>query len=846
MLKNNNLKICRKLVWREFRFHKGSTILLALAITLVCALSTFAFALGGMVHNGFIYNYQLAYGSTSHILYYGLTNQQADALADHAAVQSSVRLTSIGVLSDDMMEYRNVKLSIADADWADSVEAVPTYGRMPQAPGEVALDEITMNSLAIPHELGTEIQLRWTPIDGSGERIDTFRLCGWWNSVMSITEACAWITADTAQSLSSEMPDLVTLGVKLYRPDHIEEQAEALLSELGLGSVMFTANLANLDARMDSANDEAIPYYMINLAVVLCGILMVYNITQISTEQNVRFYGRVKSLGMTPRQLRRLLLERVNALCLIAIPLGWLLGIVLELLLSPLIVVGMDGQNPGIYFFRFWPLAASGILTWLTTLLAGALPARKIAKISPAQAMQYVDVKLPRTREHRGSFHRRTTIISMALSGLQRNRGRTILAGASLFVSLAMMCGAWTQYVSYDQEKYIAGMAVTDYQIADASAAMPYQRYNPHSHSITQEMVEQLVSHPAVAELGIIRTMEVNMTAGEEERAPIVETFETVDESGTPRKAVMERYPDWMAGYEMLRETGAYIGIIMGMDGLALDAALSVTEYNDGSFDPTLFATGNYVIAAGADAVGIITTPPVGSHVTIGNRDFTIMASVPAQNTLVSGTNSRQAQFNVSYYMPAEVYDTLFPDSGIRNVVINIDHSQQKEFETFLSGVLEGSYASVATRSDYQWNFENARFRQQLVSIMVALVLLIIGVLNFCNALVTKTLVRKKELAVYESLGMTRRQIKRLLLAEGLLYGGSLLVLLIPTVSAAVWAYTQHWLANTNTWCVTYHFSLTPMWLTLPILLMLSVVLPLACLRFIMRESVTERLRILE
>ena len=47
-------------------------------------------------------------------------------------------------------------------------------------------------------------------------------------------------------------------------------------------------------------------FYQMNLIVVLCGVLMIYNIVRISAGQNIRFYGRVcvrKSRNGTKRQL---------------------------------------------------------------------------------------------------------------------------------------------------------------------------------------------------------------------------------------------------------------------------------------------------------------------------------------------------------------------------------------------------------------------------------------------------------------------------------------------------------------------------------------------------------------
>lgn len=846
MLRNNNLKICFKLVRRDFQFHKGQNALLAFAIMLVCTLCTFAFSLGGMVYDGYSYQYQQAYGSTSHILYYGMSGRQADALSDHAMVKDTVCLTAIGVLSDEMMEYRSVKLAAANDQWAKATEAVPLYGRMPLTEDEIALDEMTMNSLAVPHELGTEVTIRWRPVDKGEERTDTFRLCGWWDSAMNYTETCAWITEEKAQSLCGSMPDVVTLGVTLHQPNDLEMQAAEILNDLGLKTVDFTVNLAYNDARKRYAREEAQPYYLMNLVVILCGILMISNIVRISIEQNIQFFGRMKSLGMTPRQIRYFLLERVSVLCLAAIPLGWLFGVLLYLFFAPRIVIGMEDKNPALFFFRFRPLAVSALVTWLTTLLSVFWPTRIVTGSTPAQAVRYIDEKMPKQPSARRSARRRTSILAMAVAGLRRNSGHILLAAVSLFIALTLMCSVWTQYVSYDQEKYIAGLAVTDYSIVDASATMAFQRYNPKSHSITPQMAERIADHPAVTEMGVIRTMEVPMTASEEERAPIVESFEYADENGEPRKAAMAGYPDWMAGYEKMKESGAYIGIVTGVDGLAAKLALTVDESIDGKVDLELFETGRYVIAAGASATGFISTPPAGSHVTIGGKEFEIMASVPAPSVLVSGANSREAAFNVMYYVPEWLFDEMFPDSGIRDVVINIDPGQRQEFEVFLKDVLKDSYACLTTYSDYQRNFESARFRIQLLFMMLGIVLLIIGILNLGNALVTKMLARKKEFAVYESLGMTHRQLQKLMLTEGLLYGAMLAVLLIPTVAAATWGYTRWWVNHTDTWCITYHYSLLLLWLSMPVLFLLAVMLPLGCLRFLTRESVTQRLRIVD
>ncbi len=848
MLANNNLKICHRLMWREFRFHKGCSILLVTALTLVSMLCTFSFAIGFMVRSGLKYSYQIQYGSTSHILYYGLNSVQAASVARHADVKETVRLKVLGLLSDDMLGYRNVKLAVADDGWAAATEAVPVSGRMPEADDEIAMDELTLQSLAIPRKEGAKVQLRWTPVDGGEERVDTFYLCGWWKSPMGYTETCAWVTPNAAGRLCPDAPDYLDLGVTLYRPRNLDRQAQEILREQGADKVPYTTNLAYNRARRQRMNEKAFPFYLMNIAVVVCGILMVYNIVRISTVQNARFYGRVKSLGMSPRQIGRFIVVQAAYLCLPAIPAGWLSGFVLYMVTAPYVLLGTGGEHPAFLFLNPAPFACSALLTWFTAFTACLLPARLVSGSRPAEAMKYTGLSAAIPAEDRsGAKKRRCRVPFMALYGIRRDKKKAVFAAASMCLSMTLLCGFWTQYISTDEEKYMREIAYCDYLIADASTANSLQRYNPASHSVTPELIEEIAGQKAVTAIGTVRTMEIPMYADEAGRAPIVESFEGENEEGVVRKAYMSGSPDWVSGYEKFRTTGEYIGIASGIDGLAESVILSEGEYVEGVYDAERFAAGNYVIAAGASETSFVSTPPIGSSVEIGGRQFKIMAAVSYKGHIITGADSREAAFNVSYYMPVQVFEELFPECGIRNVLVNIDHNSQKEFEEFLSKKIRDTGIAVKMRSDYQWEFGNALFHNYVIPIFVGAVLFLIGILNFANALVTGVLIRKKEMAVYESLGMTQLQLRRLLVGEGLMYGGMMTAFLVPAVSLMTWLWTGWWAVySASAWCVTWKYSLLPMWIALPVLLVLVMVIPLGCLHMIRKESVTQRLQIVE
>ena len=181
MLANNNLKVCWTLAKRDFRFHRAKNCILALAVALVTGLYAFMFLLGGAVEDAYLLNYQYTYGSTSHILYTGLTEHQAALLSQHPNVKSAVRLSTVGTLSDPMLGQRSVKLAVTDRDYAQTVLSIPTTGRLPEQPGEIALDEFTMGSLGVLQEIGAPVTLEWTDAAGN-THTDAFTLCGWWAS----------------------------------------------------------------------------------------------------------------------------------------------------------------------------------------------------------------------------------------------------------------------------------------------------------------------------------------------------------------------------------------------------------------------------------------------------------------------------------------------------------------------------------------------------------------------------------------------------------------------------------------------------------------------------------------
>lgn len=78
---------------------------------------------------------------------------------------------------------------------------------------------------------------------------------------------------------------------------------------------------------------------MTGIAVIfIAGYLLIYNVFYISIAQDIRFYGMLKTLGTTARQIRKIVYKKAIKLSLMGIPIGLLLGWPIGRLLLPAIV----------------------------------------------------------------------------------------------------------------------------------------------------------------------------------------------------------------------------------------------------------------------------------------------------------------------------------------------------------------------------------------------------------------------------------------------------------------------------------------------------------------------------
>ena len=199
----------------------------------------------------------------------------------------------------------------------------------------------------------------------------------------------------------------------------------------------------------------------------------------------------------------------------------------------------------------------------------------------------------------------------------------------------------------------------------------------------------------------------------------------------------------------------------------------------------------------------------------------------------IMGTEQLKADSGAKLYSLFYMFDTP-------------NREAEEAAEHFLAELTEGETSPLMYESKALVRQDFQGFRQMFLLLGGALCAIVgvVGILNFFNAILTGILVRKREFAMLQAVGMTGRQLKKMLVTEGLLYAGAtillslvLVFLLEPLVGGML---------EDMFWFFAYHFDVTALWAAAPAFLLLGVVLPLGVYRGIARMTIVERLREVE
>ncbi|MDE5598472.1 MAG: ABC transporter permease, partial [Lachnospiraceae bacterium] len=208
-----------------------------------------------------------------------------------------------------------------------------------------------------------------------------------------------------------------------------------------------------------------------------------------------------------------------------------------------------------------------------------------------------------------------------------------------------------------------------------------------------------------------------------------------------------------------------------------------------------------------------------------------------------SSLNYRYSGPNFSYILDAE---TFMKDTGTNAVMyytFDTEENTAEAMEEYI-GDLTGTampqldYQSKKTYADAFYSFTRMFL---ICGSALSFIVGLVGILNFLNAVLTSIMTRQREFALLQSVGMSGRQLKTMLITEGILLSLSAVIVsliaaiaTIPLVASA--------LGNTFPFFV-YHFTLLPLIVVTPAFILLGILLPIITHRFTLSKSIVERLR---
>lgn len=590
------------------------------------------------------------------------------------------------------------------------------------------------------------------------------------------------------------------------------------ISAIALTTILFTSlftigmglkeSIEQQTMRKVGGYDHVIAVLGACLLIGFSGYLIIFNIFQISVIKDIRFYGLLKTLGTTPKQIKTLVNKQALLLSGIGIPIGLIIGYLLGNVLLPVIIGTLNVTTCHISFSPVIFAGAAGF-SMVTVFISCRKPGKIASRVSPIEAVRYVDAAFAGAL--RKKFWNGGKVPGMALANVLRNKRKTAVVIVSIALSLVLFNSLYAFTAGFDFNKYLTKFAVTDFTAANANYFNTNKSFQSGSDVVSEKMIDRISAFAGLEGSGRI-------------------------------------YYNLKHCSTIINGKETYIQLY-GLD----DFPLSRLNIFEGKLDLEKLKTGNYIIeGVGADDNGTIeyetSNYDLGDKVTLtfeNNRkkEYEVMAKAEIKHNL----SVRYSLMGSStMFLPAGEFSGQIKNPLTMSYVFNVKDKYIRQTERFLQDYTSG----IEPQMDYESKqkladqFKGLQNMFLFVGGTLSFIVGVIGILNFINAILTTIIARRREFAMLQSIGMTNQQLIQMLLLEGLFYAfaaigcslllGSLLSFMIVRP------------IGNNLWFYSYKFSLLPILVTAPLLVLIALFIPFVSYKSNNKQTIVERLRLAE
>ena len=751
-MRNNNRAIIAQISERSLRADKKRNFYIIMATALTTLLLSSVFSIGMSFMESQKMEQIRVMGTAAHAAVSRPSPAQIDEMKRLGYV-NAVGLGNHVATITDVPRMGNMSLTFYYYDAVQWKEMrIPAYtdviGAYPERENEIMVPYWVLEKMGFQPEIGMEIPIIYSVASGNDdiEYHETFVLSGWFTSYMHIRSGNmdAMAVSEAFTKRHGKSAENEGSAIILFSDNaNIIDSCTLLERDLAITETQEVRPVP-MYVKSDEANTTTfIALLLIVAFLVFAGYLLIYNVLYISVARDVRFYGLLKTIGTTPRQIRKIVRDQIVKLCVIGIPIGGALSAMLSLWIVPGIISGISSIPTGTVV-SFSPLIYFGSATFalLTALLGASKPAKMAASISPVDAQKYTGTETKRSlyrTSARGKPHK------MALRNIFRERKRAVIVLLSLFLGLTTFIAITTLVTSMDTDNYIASYVVNDFKLTNNTTFM-IGSDNPPKQKFSDSFLDGLRSIPGFASLQYDTKAVLCLTYTEAFGAHLQEMLR--GDTGLSEESIAS-----------LKEHFSCVSV--GVDGMALAKLkqdFDIEAFERGEY--LLFATDDPSLYTEIKAVEVCSWP-----------EEEVIASVPVGGFVPYFFHSNSRSVAPTLIMSNALMEKLLGSTIRSELYIDVEDGSEARYLELLKQITEGDYEiSRISKIEAKEELRDTKMMLYILGGGIALVLGLIGVLNFVNVMSVGVIVRKREFATMESIGMTPKQVRRMLLYEGVGY----------------------------------------------------------------------------
>ena len=873
---NNNKAVIKKLANRSFRSNKMRNVVAVIAIALTTFLFTAVLTIGMGAKGALEYSMAKLMGSSADALVQGVSEEQFQQIKENAMFEKVGCWIPVDIMT-------NTNRRVAEVDYADQNQLeirmlTPRIGSAPQKANEVLVSANILKDLNIEEKIGAEIPVE-LKVRQSGQSYHfDMVVSGIYDTpnekaeFVIVSKAFLEENSEMMSDLAQQRPGcgIYTADVVMRDNYMIKDRISELVRNIGGNPDDRNAeNYVRVAPNPIISNDSGLTMWLVagvfGILFLFCGYLLIYNVYEIAVTNVIRQYGLLRTVGTTSQQIKRLVNRQALYLFLIGTPFGLLFGTLLGRSILPaalqIFAVDFSGGNIAVGTLPYLGIIAGAVLfSGLTVYISTRKPVKKASRVSPIEAIRYVEkdtVSIKRKKTDAGAV-----IPRMAKANLQRNKRRTVFIVISLTLSIVLLNSVFIFSGSFDEDAYIEKRTRSDFMVYSPESQSAFGNDFGHNSAVPEKAVEEIKEQPGVTnEISLYRNTFEDDHISCDWGIPYV-----VD--NTNKYAFM--LPEHInLGVYQTENGKKYAGLTA--DNLPLgnvfgfsENLLNKVDIIDGETDLSVLKeklwNGNNVILMAkyndkgrgiddSDYLGL----SVGDTIQFYDNgapteEFTIIAKVAATNgeTFLTGGGANIATDidGPLIYMSEKKFKEIYEIPTLYGFLFDVEEQYQQEMENHLMQDADVAYTSILTMKAYVSGVKNVVL---MIGGVIGAVFALVGLINFINLVMTNIITRRHEFATMQSIGMTNRQLRKMMISESFSY--VLLAGIVGTLAAGVLGMTlvRAFVQNGPTsLMMSFQMTLLPALIMLVLFLVLAFIVPVVALRLFNNRSVVERLRVNE